>query len=413
MTRLFDDPDFEPGVAAWLEEDPNIAPPAVLDTVLAAFPSIPQRRASRVPWRLQTMNRFALMGAAAAIVAAGLGGLALLAGAQGRGTIDASPSPALTQEFASPRNGYAVQYPVGWSATTATSTWLPNTHTLWGDPALDTLQSQSARFVAASQPLADGQTADAWYQAYCTLGRLSSEACAAVPGSWSTIEIGSLTGYATLDGERSLPGSIVPGASVFDAVVVTDGRGYEFTLDGAVDRSLFERMLASVTFGDARVTPIDHASETFTSPVYGYSIRVDPRWTVEPALIAAGQPGATEDAGSDLIHVVDTDTTIAVTADELGGQTFEQWMGDVHQEVLGDPDVPVDCKNGEPDTWPTQPVGDQDGRLMTLCNFAQVFVHVGDRAYTFTWENDTFSETSHMDVSYFKELLRSVVFTGS
>ena len=45
------------------------APSAVLDTVLAAYPSIPQRRASRTPWRFPTMNRFALpMGAALAIV---------------------------------------------------------------------------------------------------------------------------------------------------------------------------------------------------------------------------------------------------------------------------------------------------------------------------------------------------------
>ena len=50
MTRAFIDPDFEPGVAAWLEEDPNDAPPAVLNTVLAAFPSIPQRRASSRNW---------------------------------------------------------------------------------------------------------------------------------------------------------------------------------------------------------------------------------------------------------------------------------------------------------------------------------------------------------------------------
>ena len=47
------DPDFEPRVADWLEADPDHAPAPVLSTVLAAFPSIPQRRASRVPWRFQ------------------------------------------------------------------------------------------------------------------------------------------------------------------------------------------------------------------------------------------------------------------------------------------------------------------------------------------------------------------------
>ena len=77
MSRTPADPDFEPRIADWLEDDPDHAPAAVLGTVLAAFPSIPQRRASRVPWRFQPMNRFALVGAAAAVVAAvGVGGAA-------------------------------------------------------------------------------------------------------------------------------------------------------------------------------------------------------------------------------------------------------------------------------------------------------------------------------------------------
>ena len=71
MSRYPMDPDFEPRIADWLEADPDLAPAPVLSTVLAAFPSIPQRRASRVPWRFQTMNRFALFGAAAAIVVGG------------------------------------------------------------------------------------------------------------------------------------------------------------------------------------------------------------------------------------------------------------------------------------------------------------------------------------------------------
>ena len=62
MSRIPASPDFEPRIADWLEADPDLAPPEVLATVLAAFPSIPQRRASRVPRRFQTMNRFASSG---------------------------------------------------------------------------------------------------------------------------------------------------------------------------------------------------------------------------------------------------------------------------------------------------------------------------------------------------------------
>ena len=56
MTRHAISPDFDPRIAEWLEEDPDQAPAPVLDTVLAAFPSIPQRRAPRVPWRFNTMT---------------------------------------------------------------------------------------------------------------------------------------------------------------------------------------------------------------------------------------------------------------------------------------------------------------------------------------------------------------------
>ena len=40
------DPDFDPRVADWLEGDPQIAPPLVLDTIVAALPSVTQRRGS-------------------------------------------------------------------------------------------------------------------------------------------------------------------------------------------------------------------------------------------------------------------------------------------------------------------------------------------------------------------------------
>ena len=63
------DPLFDQRVADWLEEDPTLAPRAVLETVNAAFPSLPQRRAWRTTWRFSPMNRLALpLGAALAIV---------------------------------------------------------------------------------------------------------------------------------------------------------------------------------------------------------------------------------------------------------------------------------------------------------------------------------------------------------
>jgi dipeptidyl aminopeptidase/acylaminoacyl peptidase len=62
------DPDFDQRIADWLEDDPITAPREVLGTVLAAYPSIPQRRAWRMPWRFQPMNRFAIPAGAALVV---------------------------------------------------------------------------------------------------------------------------------------------------------------------------------------------------------------------------------------------------------------------------------------------------------------------------------------------------------
>ena len=69
MSRL-PEPGFDPRIADWLEADPDFAPAEVLRTVLTAFPSIPQRRASRLPWRFPPMTTFAKVAVAAVVVIA-------------------------------------------------------------------------------------------------------------------------------------------------------------------------------------------------------------------------------------------------------------------------------------------------------------------------------------------------------
>jgi hypothetical protein len=92
MTRSIPSPEFDPRIADWLEEDPNQAPDAVLETVLAAVPSIPQRRASGAPWRHLTMNRPVLVGAAAVLALAAVSGVILLRPNDEATTGGASPS---------------------------------------------------------------------------------------------------------------------------------------------------------------------------------------------------------------------------------------------------------------------------------------------------------------------------------
>ena len=97
MTRSHElDPGFEPRVADWLETDPGNAPNAVLDTVLAAFPSIPQRRSTRMRWRSPTMNRLVFLAAATATVTVSI--VAVTGGvfSPGPNTVVASASPTET-----------------------------------------------------------------------------------------------------------------------------------------------------------------------------------------------------------------------------------------------------------------------------------------------------------------------------
>jgi hypothetical protein len=87
------DPNFDQRIAAWLESGPNSAPDGVLETVLAAYPSIPRRRGWRTQWRYNPMP--VIIRVTAAVFA-----VALLAGAavlvlrppSGPSSVGASPS---------------------------------------------------------------------------------------------------------------------------------------------------------------------------------------------------------------------------------------------------------------------------------------------------------------------------------
>src|SRR5262245_4295017 len=97
MNRNFDptvDADFEPRVADWLEADPAFAPGGTLDTVLAAVPSIPQRRALRVPWRLPPMFTPARVVLVAALGVALVSGALLFTHRPAQPTVGTEPTAA-------------------------------------------------------------------------------------------------------------------------------------------------------------------------------------------------------------------------------------------------------------------------------------------------------------------------------
>lgn len=410
--------DFERIAQAWLADGPDRLADRVLDAVVDDIHQTRQRRVMRVPWRFQSMTISARIAAAAAIAALLVGG-ALYVGQRDQSNVGnpssaptLSPSasatavPAMTTVFNSPRNGYSISHPDGWTATPATEPWALGKATLWGDPALDAIQSSNARLVVASQRLAIGQSSDAWMVAYCE--QSGGTNCAGVPGTWEPVQMGGQPGYVDTDGIPALGGTIVPGGTLYDAVTVVGGRGYAFTLDGRVDRPLFDALLARVTFDPASAIDLPVLSTTFSSPWYGYAIRTAAGWTSTPA--TAHWTGLDNVSPAiDEIAVTGTDTTIAIASQPLpAGGTLDEWLVPYHASTTAA--VPAGCDGGDPSTWPSTPIGGETGRSYELCNAAEAVVEVGGRVYVFTWGNSTFDAARHLGLASWRELLRSVTF---
>lgn len=92
-----DEPLFDARIAGWLEDDPHTAPDQALDVVLAAFPSIKQRRALRAPWRVNDMSspiKLAFAGAAIAVIVVGM----VLIRPWAQGDSVGPPGPTLSSE---------------------------------------------------------------------------------------------------------------------------------------------------------------------------------------------------------------------------------------------------------------------------------------------------------------------------
>jgi len=161
------------------------------------------------------------------------------------------PVPALTQTFVSPRNGFSVRYPAGWSTKPATSSWRPNTYVPIGNPALDELKLQGeARLVVASQRLAAGQTEASWIAAFVQPYDLGF--CTGDRASWPRLTVDGRLGYLDVE---ACPAAADTGFSApdlrFDLIVFSGGRAYEIALDGVVDRAYFEAILATIRLDPA------------------------------------------------------------------------------------------------------------------------------------------------------------------
>ncbi len=263
------DRDLDRIARAWLADGPEELSDRVIDAAVDQIHLTRQRRTVGVPWRLPTMTTPTRVAAAAVIGVLVVGGTLFILGRPGPSAVGGGPAPtlaptatpthvpvaatpsttaipvpALTETFTSPRHGYSILLPAGWTATPAIKPWTTGIDTTYLDPALDALGSDEALLAVASSPLAKGQTAEQWLVPYCRSGA-DGKTCG------RQIAIGDTVGHVDEDGLSVEGGTVETGGRVFGAAVVVDGRGYIFTLDGHVDTKLFEALLKTVTFDAA------------------------------------------------------------------------------------------------------------------------------------------------------------------
>ncbi len=243
---MIDDRSLERSARSWIEEGLTAAPPHAVEAALLRIETTPQERDWHVPWRFRTMTLPARLVAAAVIGALVIAGAVALGGlGAGRSAPTPTPTtapssavvspstgtivaPPLAETFASSRYGYSVKYPTGWAVVPSNTLWTTIGSNLWSSGINDEIHGTAARFSGASMQLSDGQTADQWITAY---------ASPADRAKWSRIDIGGQSGYLTADGAPAAAGAIAPSSVYFDAVVVVEGRVYNFDLDGHVDRA--------------------------------------------------------------------------------------------------------------------------------------------------------------------------------
>ena len=212
------EPEFEGDLNHWLEDGPTSAPDRVVDSVLAAFPSMPQRRgASRAAWGSPLIrdHAFALVRVAAVAVVA-IGGVLLLnrlpsneVGSLPAPSVSASSSTSPSgspvaslapssidtsawTSFRSARHGFSVRYPEDWTVTPATESWPSADAPGPPDPMLDMFIAPNlVTFAVVSQPLPNGETGDAWLARHEEAGAARDPAvCWPAPADMERTKVG-------------------------------------------------------------------------------------------------------------------------------------------------------------------------------------------------------------------------------
>lgn len=265
--------DFDRTTQAWLAEGPSELADRVLDAALHEVHSTHQRRLLwGLPWRTPAMNTPQRVAAGVAIVAViGFAALSFLGRGPGYGagptpsptlspspiaTVAPSPGlatmPPLSATFVSPWYGYQVKYPVGWQTTPGQGPWPVGLNLEHLDPHLDEIRGpiggRMARIVGASVALPAGMGLEG-FRAFASP---QASVCKSVDPLAEPLRVDGVAATISLNGCTSL--SELNGL-IWDVVLVTGGRGYDFTLDGFLTAAEAQAWLDGITLEPATAPP--------------------------------------------------------------------------------------------------------------------------------------------------------------
>ena len=259
---------FDPRIADWLEDDPNTAPEPTLQIVLAAFPSIRQRHALRLPRRFPTMSTMPKLAlGAAAVFAVVLGGSAVYFSApqQHAGVVPPSPSPSASAApsaslapspqaaatgssdwttYTSSRFAYSIDYPASWKLTPAIRDWPTIGLPVKGGEPMDVFYQwpSGVQVYVASVPVTSAKDAAAVLAAF---DGQNADFC----NETSNRHDITLDGVAMRAEDQVCAQSV----HVVEVLGASKDRFFEINLVGGVpltdsERATFDRMLASFRF---------------------------------------------------------------------------------------------------------------------------------------------------------------------
>jgi hypothetical protein len=260
------DPLFDQRVADWLEADPDRAPAQVLESILAAAPTIPQVRP--LPAWAGWGRPVQAMAAAVLILAVSLAGFVAfrLAGYGGpplpTPTPSPSPTPAATQPvtpsttlepFTSEGYGYTVSHPANWRAHAGTTNlgavFYPYDYSQGVDYFSATAPDVSDPGLIVAGPTVDpGTTLEGWIADIEQL-QATNMGCSAPDASEQlAIDREPAVALTWLDcPEYLLWAGVVHGGRAYHVIWIDHYAVGNPTLQ-ATDRAAFDRILASFSF---------------------------------------------------------------------------------------------------------------------------------------------------------------------